>query len=78
VSRRHAAIEHRRSPVDSVPAARSGCGRSSQRRTTKVFVRPKDRASVGVDLDRDISRRVAFCLIEDPHCGREIALVEFR
>jgi hypothetical protein len=44
----------------------------------KVFVWPKERASVGVDLDRDISRRVAYCLLEDARSGGDIALVEFR
>jgi hypothetical protein len=42
-----------------------------------VFTWPKDRASVGVDLARDISGRVAYCLIEDARSGGDIALVKF-
>jgi hypothetical protein len=44
----------------------------------KVFVWPKERASVGVDLAGDISRRVAYCLLEDARSGGDIALVKFR
>lgn len=37
---------------------------------------PKNRASIAVDFDRDISKRVAFCLIETDK-GADIALVKF-
>jgi hypothetical protein len=43
-----------------------------------VFTWPKDRASVGVDLKRDISARAAYCLVEDARSGDDIALVRFR
>jgi hypothetical protein len=42
-----------------------------------VFTWPKTRSSVGVDLARDISTRVAFCLLENAKSGDDIALVKF-
>jgi hypothetical protein len=44
----------------------------------KVFTWPEERASVAVDLDRDISSRAAYCLLEDARSGADIALVKFR
>jgi hypothetical protein len=42
-----------------------------------VFEWPADRASVAVDLERDISRRAAYCLLETTR-GADIAVVEFK
>jgi hypothetical protein len=59
-------------------AAACGTSTTGGRVYDKVFTWPKDRASVAVDLDRDISSRVAYCLIEDARSGGDIALVKFR
>jgi len=58
----------------------AACGTSSTggRVYDKVFTWPEERASVGVDLARDISSRVAFCLVEEARSGDDIALVKFR
>ena len=58
----------------------AACGTSSRggKVYDKVFTWPEDRASVGVDLARDISARVAWCLLEDARSGGDIALVKFR
>jgi hypothetical protein len=59
----------------------AACGTSTTtggRVVDAEFVWPKERASVAVDFDRDISRRVAYCLIEDARSGGDIALVKFR
>jgi hypothetical protein len=42
-----------------------------------VFDWPVDRASVAVDLERDISKKAVFCLLETTR-GADIAVVEFR
>jgi hypothetical protein len=57
----------------------AACGTSLRRGRVydEVFTWPRERASVAVDLDRDISNRVAYCLLEDAESGRDIALVEF-
>jgi len=59
-------------------AAACGTSTTGGRVYDKVFTWPEDRASVGVDLARDISRRVAFCLVENARTGDDIALVKFR
>ena len=59
-------------------AAACGTSTTGGRVYDAVFTWPKDRASVGVDLDRDISSRVAYCLLEDARSGADIALVKFR
>src|SRR5215213_7055177 len=59
-------------------AAACGTSTTGGRVYDKVFTWPEDRASVGVDLARDISRRVAFCLVEEARSGDDIALVKFR
>jgi hypothetical protein len=59
-------------------AAACGTSTTGGRVYDKVFTWPKERASVAVDLDRDISSRVAYCLIEDARSGGDIALVKFR
>ena len=58
----------------------AACGTSARggKVYDKVFTWPEERASVAVDLDRDISGRVAWCLLEDARSGGDIALVEFR
>ena len=58
----------------------AACGTSLTRGRVydEVFVWPAERSSVAVDLDRDISSRVAFCLIENARTGDDIALVKFR
>jgi hypothetical protein len=59
----------------------AACGTSTTtggRVYDEVFVWPANRASVAVDFARDISNRVAFCLIEDDRSGTDIALVKFR
>jgi hypothetical protein len=42
-----------------------------------VFEWPVDRASVAVDLERDISKKAVFCLLETTR-GADIAVVEFK
>jgi hypothetical protein len=42
------------------------------------FTWPRDRSTFAVDFPRDISRRVAYCVVEDPRAGRDIAVVQFR
>jgi len=59
-------------------AAACGTSTTGGRVYDKVFTWPKDRASMAVDLKRDISSKVAFCLIEDARSGGDIALVKFR
>ena len=59
-------------------AAACGTSTTGGRVYDKVFTWPEDRASVAVDLDRDISSRVAYCLVEDARSGGDIALVKFR
>jgi hypothetical protein len=59
-------------------AAACGTSTTGGRVYDKVFTWPKRRASVAVDLDRDISARVAYCLLEDARSGGDIALVKFR
>jgi hypothetical protein len=58
----------------------AACGTSNRggKVYDKVFTWPKERASMAVDLDRDISGRVAWCLLEDARSGGDIALVKFR
>ena len=58
----------------------AACGTSLTRGRVydEVFVWPPERSSAAVDLDRDISSRVAFCLIENARTGDDIALVKFR
>ena len=58
----------------------AACGTSSRggRVYDAVFTWPDERSSVGVDLARDISGRVAYCLVEDARSGDDIALVKFR
>ena len=56
----------------------AACGTSVERGGTIVestFTWPKGRSSVAVDFDRDISRRVAYCLIE--RRAADIAVVKF-
>ena len=59
-------------------AAACGTSLTGGRVYDKVFVWPAERASAAVDLDRDISSRVAFCLVENARTGDDIALVKFR
>src|SRR3954452_5068999 len=59
-------------------AAACGTSTSGGRVYDKVFTWPAERASVEVDLARDISSWVAYCLIEDARSGGDIALVKFR
>jgi hypothetical protein len=59
-------------------AAACGTSTTGGRVYDAVFTWPSERASVGVDLKRDISRRVAYCLLEDARSGGDIALVKFR
>src|SRR5215218_9765334 len=59
-------------------AAACGTSTTGGRVYDKVFVWPDERSSAAVDLDRDISTRVAYCLIEDARSGADIALVKFR
>ena len=59
-------------------AAACGTRTTGGRVYDEVFTWPEERAAAAVDLDRDISRRVAFCLIEDARSGGDIALVKFR
>ena len=59
----------------------AACGTSTTtggRVVDAEFVWPKESASVAVDFERDISRRVAYCLVEDARSGGDIALVKFR
>jgi hypothetical protein len=58
----------------------AACGTSLRRGRVydEVFTWPEERASVAVDLDRDISRRVAYCLVENASSGDDIAVVRFR
>ena len=56
----------------------AACGTNSRSGGTIVdatFTWPSDRSSVAVDFDRDISRRVAYCLLE--RNGVDIAVVKF-
>jgi hypothetical protein len=39
---------------------------------------PKERAVIGTTLQRDISRRATFCLIENARTGKDIAVVQFK
>ncbi len=59
-------------------AAACGTSNTGGRVYDEVFTWPDERSSVAVDLERDISTRVAFCLIEDARSGSDIALVKFR
>jgi hypothetical protein len=57
----------------------AACGTNSERGGTIVdatFTWPEGRSSVSVDFKRDISRRVAYCVLE--HDGADIAVVMFR
>jgi hypothetical protein len=58
----------------------AACGTSTTRGRVydEVFTWPNERSSAAVDLERDISSRVAYCLIEDARTGGDIALVKFR
>src|SRR5918994_4124400 len=49
----------------------AACGTSNRggKVYDKVFTWPEERASMAVDLDRDISSRVAWCLLEDARSG---------
>jgi hypothetical protein len=56
----------------------AACGTNSQRGGTVVdatFTWPRGRSSVAVDFDRDISRRVAYCVLE--RNATDIAVVMF-
>ena len=57
----------------------AACGTSNRggKVYDKVFTWPEERASMAVDLDRDISSRVAWCLLEDARSGDDIAVVKF-
>jgi hypothetical protein len=59
-------------------AAACGTSTTGGRVYDAVFTWPEQRASVAVDLQRDISSRVAYCLLEDARSGADIALVKFR
>jgi hypothetical protein len=59
-------------------AAACGTRPTGGRVYAEEFTWPEERSSVAVDLDRDISTRVAFCLLENVSSGRDIALVQFR
>ena len=39
---------------------------------------PKEKAVVATELQRDISRRVTFCLVETVRTGDDIAVVKFK
>jgi hypothetical protein len=59
----------------------AACGTSTTtggRVYAEEFTWPEERASVAVDFDGDISRRVAYCLVENADSGGDIALVKFR
>jgi hypothetical protein len=59
----------------------AACGTNADRGGSVVdaeFTWPEGRASVAVDFARDISRRVAYCVIESASGGRDIAVVRFR
>lgn len=58
-------------------AAACGTRTTGGRVYDKVFTWPRGRSSAGVDLARDISGRVAYCLVEDARSGDDIALVKF-
>jgi hypothetical protein len=56
----------------------AACGTNASRGGTIVdatFTWPKGRSSVAVDFDRDISRRVAYCVLE--RNATDIAVVRF-
>ena len=56
----------------------AACGTNADRGGTIVdatFTWPRDRSSFAVDFDRDISRRVAYCLLE--RNATDIAVVKF-
>jgi hypothetical protein len=59
-------------------AAACGTSTTGGRVYAEEFTWPEERASVAVDFARDISNRVAFCLVENARSGSDIALVEFR
>jgi hypothetical protein len=59
-------------------AAACGTSTTGGRVYAEEFTWPEERASVAVDFERDISRRVAFCLVENARSGADIALVKFR
>jgi len=58
----------------------AACGTSSRGGTvvSSVFTWPDERSSAAVDFRRDISSRVAYCLVENARSGDDIALVRFR
>src|SRR5688572_12523923 len=56
------------------------CGtnaRTGGRIVEAELVWPRNRASVAVDFDRDISKRAVYCLIETEAKGTDIALAQF-
>jgi hypothetical protein len=60
--------------------ATAACGTKSSGGGAVVnvdFTWPAERSSFAVDFDRDISKRVAYCLVED-RSGSDIAVVMFR
>lgn len=59
----------------------AACGTNNRTGGTVLqatFTWPRGRSAFAVDFDRDISRRVAYCLVEDARSGGDIALVKFR
>ena len=57
----------------------AACGTSTRggRVYDAIVTWPDERSSVGVTLKRDISARVAYCLVEDAKTGDDIAVAKF-